>query len=394
MAPWTGAGRLCLNHDMANSTASATAPGEARLLRGAPFAVIELDAELRVTAWNDAAARMFAAPATEALGVEVGRLLATAEEFWPALAAGGGPRTVTHVRPDGARVVYEWTCHPERDADGRLLGAACYGQDITERVAREAAARRDGVLLRAILDNVDIIVWTMDHDGLCTFHEGKGLASAGMPQHALVGQNLRELYKNLDPEPLDRACKGELQRNTTEVHGASWVNWMVPIRGEGGSVEGLVGLSLDVTEQREGEKALREKLQQIEEQQQVIRRLSTPIIEVWDKVLTVPILGMIDTARAAELMDNLLQAVTRSRAQFAILDLTGVDEVDTGTAGHLLSLVRAVRLLGAESVITGIHPHIAQTIVSLGLETSTLTVHASLREALRHCIAHMSRSRK
>jgi rsbT co-antagonist protein RsbR len=261
-------------------------------------------------------------------------------------------------------------------------------------VSDAGLTRREEVLLRAVLDNLDIIVWTMEKDGLCTFHEGKALTNAGLPQRGLIGQNLRELYKNLDPEPLERACKGELQRALTEIYGKSWVNWMIPIRGEGESVEGIIGLSLDVTEQREGEKALREKLQQIEEQRQVIRQLSTPIIEVWDRVLTVPIIGTIDAARAAELMDNLLQAVTRSRAQFAILDLTGVEEVDTGTASHLLGLVRAVRLLGAEGVITGIHPNIAQTFVSLGLETSTLTVRASLREALRHCIAQMSRSRK
>jgi rsbT co-antagonist protein RsbR len=126
----------------------------------------------------------------------------------------------------------------------------------------------------------------------------------------------------------------------------------------------------------------------------VIRELSTPIIEVWDRVLTVPIVGMIDSGRASELMDNLLQAVAKTRSRFAILDLTGVEDVDTGTAGHLLALVRAVRLLGAESVITGIHPNIAQTIVTLGLETTALTVRASLREALGHCIAQMSGSRK
>ena len=111
-------------------------------------------------------------------------------------------------------------------------------------------------------------------------------------------------------------------------------------------------------------------------------------------MLTVPLIGMIDSGRAPELMDNLLQAVAKTRARFAILDLTGVEEVDTGTAGHLLALVRAVRLLGAEGVITGIHPNIAQTIVTLGLETAALTVRATLREALGHCIAQMADSRK
>ncbi|MCY1056270.1 STAS domain-containing protein [Nannocystis sp. SCPEA4] len=377
------------------SPSNSASEREARLLRGAPFMVIELDGERRATLWNEAAAQMFALPADAAPGAEVERLLPAArDDFWAALVAGGGAGTATHVRADGARITCEWTCRAERDAAGNVVSAACYGQDISERATFDSKLRLESAMLRAIIENMNIIVWTMEPDGICTYHQGRGLQSAGMPQHALVGQNIRELYRQLDPEPLDRACAGELQNTATEVHGQSWENWMIPVRGEDGSIGLMVGLSLNVSEQREGEKALREKLLQIEQQQQVIRELSTPIIEVWDRVLTVPIIGMIDSGRASELMDNLLQAVAKTRARFAILDLTGVEEVDTGTAGHLLALVRAVRLLGAESVITGIHPNIAQTIVTLGLGTTALTVRASLREALGHCIAQMSGSRK
>jgi rsbT co-antagonist protein RsbR len=115
--------------------------------------------------------------------------------------------------------------------------------------------------------------------------------------------------------------------------------------------------------------------------------MSTPIIEVWDGVLTLPILGLVDSVRTAEIMDGLLQAVTRVRARFAILDMTGVDVIDTSTAGHLLGLIRAIRLLGAEGIITGIHPNIAQTMVSLDVDLSNIKVHANLREALKYCIA-------
>ncbi|MFZ6185672.1 STAS domain-containing protein [Nannocystis pusilla] len=378
---------------MANPSDPAAEAREARLLRGAPFIAVELDARRKVTVWNGAAARVFAVPAAEALGAAIEELLPTEGEFWAGLAE-DGPRTVTHTRKDGVEVTCEWTCQIEHDAEGRIASVACYGQDIRDRVARDTTLRLEGAMLRAIIENMNIIVWTMRHDGLCTYHRGKGLESIGMPQHALVGQNIRELYKNLGPEPLDAALAGALQHTATEVHGASFENWMIPVRGDDGTIELLVALSLNVTEQREGEKALREKLLQIEQQQQVIRQLSTPIIEVWDRVLTVPIIGMIDSGRATELMDNLLQAVAKTRARFAILDLTGVEEVDTGTAGHLLGLVRAVRLLGSESVVTGIHPNIAQTIVDLGLETTGLTVRATLREALAHCIRAMAGARK
>ncbi|PCC70162.1 rsbT co-antagonist protein RsbR [Nannocystis exedens] len=378
---------------MANLSGPAAEAREARLLRHAPFIAVELDARRRITVWNEAAVRVFAVPAAEATGAAIEQILPSEGDLWADLAEGGS-RTATHTRKDGVEVTCEWTCQAERDAEGQIVATACYGRDITDRAAREATLRLEGAMLRAIIENMNIIVWTMQHDGLCTYHQGKGLASIGMPPHALVGKNIRELYKNLGPEPLDAALAGTLQHTSTEVHGASFENWMIPVRGEDGSIELIVALSLNVTEQREGERALREKLLQIEQQQQVIRELSSPIIEVWDRVLTVPIIGTLDSGRAAELMDNLLQAVAKTRARFAILDLTGVEEVDTGTASHLLGLVRAVRLLGAESVITGIHPNIAQTIVALGLETTAMTVRATLREALGHCIRAMADARK
>ena len=110
-------------------------------------------------------------------------------------------------------------------------------------------------------------------------------------------------------------------------------------------------------------------------------------------MLTLPIVGLVDSARTAELMDDLLQAVARTRARFAILDLTGVQVVDTGTASHLLGLIRAIGLLGAEGVLTGISPVVAQTIVALGVDLSHVAVFARLRDALGHCITKMNARR-
>ena len=89
-------------------------------------------------------------------------------------------------------------------------------------------------------------------------------------------------------------------------------------------------------------------------------------------------------------MDNLLNKVARTGAQFAILDLTGVEVVDTRTAGHLLALVRAVRLLGAEGMITGIRPAVAQTMVAQGLDVSSVLTLGTLRDGLSLCIRRMS----
>ncbi|MFY0535678.1 STAS domain-containing protein [Nannocystis pusilla] len=148
----------------------------------------------------------------------------------------------------------------------------------------------------------------------------------------------------------------------------------------------LVGVTIDVSDATRAENELRGKVELIERQQEVIRVLATPIIEVWDGVLTMPIVGLIDTARTAEIMDSLLQAVTQTRARYAILDLTGVEVVDTGTASHLIKMIQAIRLLGAEGILTGIHPSIAQTVVALGVDLSQVAVFAKLRDALKHCL--------
>jgi rsbT co-antagonist protein RsbR len=154
-------------------------------------------------------------------------------------------------------------------------------------------------------------------------------------------------------------------------------------------VESVVGISLDISEAKRIEKELRANLELIERQDMVIRALSTPIIEVWDRVLLLPLLGVVDSGRTAEVMADLLAEMVRTKARFAILDLTGLEVIDSGTAGHLLRLIEAVRLLGAEGIITGIRPGVAQTMVSLGLELKSVMTLATLRDGLHRCIRLM-----
>lgn len=155
-----------------------------------------------------------------------------------------------------------------------------------------------------------------------------------------------------------------------------------PLAGGGGAM--IFGR--DLTAEHAAEQARREL---IERQQRALRQLGTPIIEVWERVLALPIIGAVDDVRAGEIMETLLASIVRVRARFAILDLTGVGEIDASTAGHLVALVRAIRLLGAEGILTGLSPLVADALVHLGVELAGLTVRASLREALRHCIPRL-----
>ena len=127
---------------------------------------------------------------------------------------------------------------------------------------------------------------------------------------------------------------------------------------------------------------LAQKLATIEQQRAAIRELSTPVIEVWEGVLCLPIVGVLDTARSAEITEMLLRSVTDKRARCAIIDVTGIEVMDTATADHFLRMAKAVQLLGARCYLTGISPAIAQTMVHMGVNLLEIATHSTLRDAL------------
>ncbi len=129
-----------------------------------------------------------------------------------------------------------------------------------------------------------------------------------------------------------------------------------------------------------------ELVRQQQEQQQALHAMATPIIQVWDDVVTLPIVGVIDSERASEMKEALLQTVARTGARIAIVDMTGVDTVDTATADHIVRLMQGVQLLGAQGIITGIQPQVAQIMVSLGVDIGGVMTLRSLREGLRYSL--------
>jgi rsbT co-antagonist protein RsbR len=132
---------------------------------------------------------------------------------------------------------------------------------------------------------------------------------------------------------------------------------------------------------------LQEKLAAIERQQAAIQELSTPIIEVWKGVLCVPIVGVLDSTRTAEMTSNLLAAVVQKKARCALIDITGIEVMDTKVVDHFLRMARAVRLLGAQCVLSGIHPNISLTIVQMGIDFQGIESHRTMRDALRKYIS-------
>ncbi|MFF7445718.1 MULTISPECIES: RsbRD N-terminal domain-containing protein [unclassified Streptomyces] len=137
------------------------------------------------------------------------------------------------------------------------------------------------------------------------------------------------------------------------------------------------------------ETALRTGEELIERQRQQLLEVATPVINLWEGVVAVPLIGTLDSARSQVVMESLLDAIVTERARYAILDITGVPTVDSLVAQHLMKTVAAARLMGAECVVSGIRPAIAQTIVQLGIDLGTVLTRSSLADALAHALSQL-----
>ncbi|MFF7446581.1 MULTISPECIES: RsbRD N-terminal domain-containing protein [unclassified Streptomyces] len=135
--------------------------------------------------------------------------------------------------------------------------------------------------------------------------------------------------------------------------------------------------------------ALSEGQALIERQQLQLLEVATPVIKLWEGVVAVPLIGTLDSARSQVVMETLLNAIVDQHARFAILDITGVPTVDSLVAQHLMKTVAAARLMGAECVVSGIRPAIAQTIVHLGLDLGTVITRAGLEDALAFALQEL-----
>ncbi|MCX6269526.1 MAG: STAS domain-containing protein [Bacteroidetes bacterium] len=156
------------------------------------------------------------------------------------------------------------------------------------------------------------------------------------------------------------------------------------------AIDLLINDLTDELRQRENmQKELENKLSKIQDQQKTILQqqedlleLSSPVSKVWDNILILPVIGTLDSQRTQVMMENLLQKIVETGCTISILDITGVPTVDTQVANHLLKTVTAARLLGAECIISGISPAIAQTIVHLGIDLSAIRTKATLQDAM------------
>ena len=177
-------------------------------------------------------------------------------------------------------------------------------------------------------------------------------------------------------------CSAQLD---VDMHGSNPLSFLLA-----GINDLIFALGTEQEQSNAFRRELDERLATIEQQRSAIRSLSTPVIEVWRGVLCLPVVGVMDTARSAEMTSALLTTIVEKGSKYAIIDITGIDVMDTRTVDHFIRMAKAIRLLGAECALTGLNPHIAQTVVHMGLDLSDIVTHRSLRDALFRYVSSAS----
>ncbi|WP_437625561.1 PAS domain-containing protein [Sorangium sp. So ce1151] len=229
------------------------------------------------------------------------------------------------------------------------------------------------------------------------YYSGRLMEMLGFEEHELDGieafaaqihEDDRERASAALRDHLDRRVPYDVELRIATKQGE--VRWYCA-RGqalwdEAGTPIRIAGSLSDLTTRKNAEAELKAQLELIQQQQEAIRLLSAPIIEVWDGVLTVPVLGALDVERAQAILDALLAAVSRAQCRQVILDVTGVASMEADTAEQLVRIVRAIRLLGAHCIVVGIQPQAASAMVTRGIDLSSITTLANLRQALVRCM--------
>ena len=242
------------------------------------------------------------------------------------------------------------------------LNATTWRRDlITDRGLREQSHQFLSALQEAVqhgsLEDITTPEWTELRELLADLSRSRATQGFSALETAMFVFSLKQPLYTL----LRQKCGEDLETLATETWTATTL---------------LDKLGLYSTEiyQRSREDVIRR-------QQQELLELSTPVVKLWDGVLALPLIGTLDSARTQIVMENLLQTIVDTGASLAIIDITGVPTVDTLVAQHLLKTVAAARLMGADCIISGIRPQIAQTIVHLGVELGNITTKATLADA-------------
>lgn len=326
-----------------------------------------------------------------------------AEMEGPYRAALEGKATV--IEAEFADRIYEVHISPVGNDEGTIFAGMALTQDITRRKQAEQALRDSEQRLTQFLNGLPIGVFVIDKNGHpCYANQtaqqllGRGIIpTAGVDHLAeiydayITGTN--EPYPS-ERMPLVRALHGEqVTVDDMEIWHPDRVIPLevsgTPIRDAQGTVVYAMTAFSDSTERRHAAEAIRQRVRQEEiiyAQRAALAELSTPLIPLNDRMLVMPLIGAIDSYRAQQVMEALLEGIARKRAEVAILDITGVQVIDSQVAHALIQTAQAVQLLGAQVVLTGIRPDVAQTLVHLGIDFRGIVTRSNLQAGIAYAL--------
>ncbi len=320
---------------------------------------------------------------------------------------------LAHHKP-GEGLWLHTSARPLRGPDGSIKGAVSVTRDIGEERRRKQELHEQAQLLEATFNAMSEGMIIADRSGELRAYNAaaKRILVSMRAGTSLTGRVALQGLFHADGHtrfeegelPIARALKGEtvagiemIVRNEAIPEGVAVEVSSNPITNEQGEIVGAVAAFRDVGERKRWEQELaaqlireRERNEVLEQLQNAVQELSAPILEVWDDVLALPVIGLVDEIRSADMMERLLKAITNKQSRFVILDITGVEVVDTATADRFIKLVRAVELLGSRCVLTGTRAAVAQTLVSLGVDLGPLTTLRTFKHGLKECLRAMA----
>ena len=292
-----------------------------------------------------------------------------------------------------------------RDKDGNVTGAVGISADITERTRAKREIESQATALQEQSELLDLAydaILVRRPDGTIIYYNvgaermyGYSKAEAlGKDSHALLKTKLSRDPKEIEADLLANGrWHGELthvRRDGTPVVVES--RWVLK-RDKRGEAAAVLEINTDITARKEAEEAFARRQEElIRAQSLAIAELSTPLIPITDDILVMPLIGIMDSGRAKQVMESLLNGLSSSRGQFAIIDITGVSVVDTQVANALIRAACAARLLGAEVILTGIRPEVAQTLASLDTDISALTTRGTLQSGIAFALSRRARN--
>ena len=264
------------------------------------------------------------------------------------------PRTGSILKKYEQELLTEWT----KEMSAGATGAAVKSSDENQRHAREFLSLLQSAVQSGNLSDMDRPEWRPMRDFLEGFSRSRVAQGFSSDQTAMfVFSFKRPLFDRLQKDLIDDppALAREMWQATQMID--------------------KLGLITTAAFQKTREDV-------IQRQQQELLELSTPVVKLWEGILALPMIGTLDSARTQVVMESLLQRIVETGSEMAIIDITGVPTVDTLVAQHLLKTVTAIRLMGADCIVSGVRPQIAQTIVHLGVDLAGVTTKATLADAL------------